>query len=143
MVRLLVLGAWGCGLSMSPLAAFGAGAGFMTLSVKFLVFTLGAISAITDAHLGVELSVFTFVLFVALAQSVPFAILAVGSSSSARSAAILEGFRAWLQRNNRVITIVFGLVFGTWFVLKALAIGPCLRHAQHWRRAKPRRWRSR
>ena len=47
--------------SMSPLTAFGAGAGFMTLSAKFLVFTLGAISAIADAHLGVELAVITFV----------------------------------------------------------------------------------
>ena len=54
--------------SMSPLTAFGVGAGFMALSVKFLVFTLGAISAIADAHLGVELAVITFVLFVALAS---------------------------------------------------------------------------
>src|SRR5262249_53536170 len=38
--------------SLSPIAAFWAGAGFMTLSVKFLVFTLGAISAITDATLA-------------------------------------------------------------------------------------------
>ncbi len=107
--------------SMSPLAAFGAGAGFMTLSVKFLVFTLGAISAIEDAHIGVELSVLTFVLFVVLAQSAPLAILALASSSSSRSAAILEGFIAWLQRNNRMITVIFGLLFGTWFLLKALA----------------------
>jgi threonine/homoserine/homoserine lactone efflux protein len=106
--------------SMSPLTAFGAGAGFMTLSVKFLVFTLGAISAIADAHLGIELAVITFVLFVALAHAVPFAMLALASSSSSRSAAILEGFQAWLERNNRLITIMFGLVFGTWFLLKAL-----------------------
>jgi len=59
-------------------------------------------------------------LAVALAHAVPFAILALASSSSSRSAAILEGFRAWLERNNRLITIMFGLVFGTWFLLKAL-----------------------
>ncbi len=106
--------------SMSPLAAFGAGAGFMTISVKFLIFTLGAISAITDAHLGFKLSVLTFALFVALAQGLPFAILALGSSSSGRSAAILDGLRAWLQCNSRVITIILGLVFGVWFLLKAL-----------------------
>jgi len=107
--------------SMSPVMAFGAGAGFMTLSVKFLVFTLGAIGAITEAQIGAKLSVLTFVLFVTLAQVVPLGILALGSSSSARSAAILEGFRAWLQGNNRKITVVFGLVFGTWFLLKALS----------------------
>lgn len=107
--------------SMSPLAAFGAGAGFMTLSVKFLVFTLAAISAIDEAHIGLKLSVLTFVLFVVLAQSAPFTILALASSSSSRSSAILEGVRDWLQRNNRVITVILGVVFGTWFLFKALA----------------------
>lgn len=81
---------------------------------------LGGISAIADAHLGIERAVITFVLFVALAHAVSFDILALVSSSSSRSAAILEGFRAWLERNNRLITIMFGLVFGTWFLLKAL-----------------------
>ncbi len=107
--------------SMSPLAAFAAGAGFMTLSVKFLVFTLGAISAIVDAHVGIKLSVLTFVLFVVLAQCIPFAILVLASSSSSRSAAVLDGLGAWLQRNKRMITVVLGLIFGTWFLLKAAA----------------------
>ena len=70
--------------SMSPFIAFAAGAGFMTLSVKFLVLTLGAISAIADAHVGLKLSVLTFVLFVILAQIVPFTILALASFPSSR-----------------------------------------------------------
>jgi len=53
----------------------------MTISVKFLVFTLGAIGAIADAHLGTRLSVLMFLLFVALAQVVPFTILALAASS--------------------------------------------------------------
>ncbi len=107
--------------SMSPTRAFATGAGFMTISVKFLVFTLGAIGAITEAHMAAHSAALTFLLFVLLGQSVPFAIVALGASSSQRSAEILEGLRSWLQRNNRVITIVFGVFFGTWFLLKALA----------------------
>jgi threonine/homoserine/homoserine lactone efflux protein len=107
--------------SMSPRVAFGAGAGFMTVSVKFLVFTLAAISAIGDADLPVKVSVATYLLFVVLAQSIPFTILALASSSSSRSSEILDSFRAWLQRNNRVITIIFGLIFGTWFLFKAFS----------------------
>jgi threonine/homoserine/homoserine lactone efflux protein len=106
--------------SMSPMAAFGAGAGFMTLSVKFLVFTLGAISAITEAHLRADLAALSFLLFVVLAQCAPLAILLLAASSSRRSSEILEGFSAWLRRNNRMITIIFGLFFGTWFLIKAL-----------------------
>lgn len=56
--------------SMPPLAAFGAGAGFMTVSAKFLVFTLGAINAIAEAQLSAERSVLIFVLFVLLAAIV-------------------------------------------------------------------------
>jgi Sap, sulfolipid-1-addressing protein len=106
--------------SMSPLAAFAAGAGFMTVSVKFLVFTLGAISAIAEAHLDARLSALTFVLFVVLAELAPLTILTLAAISSSQSAAILDAFSAWLRRNNRVITVLIGVVFGTWFLLKAL-----------------------
>lgn len=106
--------------SMSPLAAFGAGAGFMTVSAKFLVFTLAAISAIGEAQMSTQASVLIFVLFVLLAAIVPIMILTLSGSSSNWSAAILSGFSAWLQRHRRGITILFGVVFGTWFLLKAL-----------------------
>ena len=107
--------------SMSPLAAFAAGAGFMTLSFKFLIFTLGAIGAIAEAHLGKTHAALTFVLFVLLAACLPITILALASSGSNRSAALLEGVRQWLQRNNRWIVVIFGVLFGTWFLFKALA----------------------
>ena len=106
--------------SMSPLRAFAAGAGFMTVSVKFLVFTLGAVSAIAEAHIDSRLSVLTFIIFVLLAEIAPMAILALATASSSQSAAMLGAFSAWLRRNNRLITIVIGVVFGTWFLLKAL-----------------------
>ena len=106
--------------SMSPLTAFCAGAGFMTISVKFLVFTLGAISAIADAHLGPKVSALVFLLFVALAQAPPFTIVVLAASSSAGSVEILDKFGAWLRSNNRLITILFGLIFGTWFLVKGL-----------------------
>lgn len=106
--------------SLSPWAAFGAGAGFMIISLKYLVFTLGAVSAIIEARIGALLAVFTFLLFVLLAQCVPLTIMALAASSSSQSAAVLEGVSAWLQLRKREITVVFGLVFGTWFLLKAL-----------------------
>jgi hypothetical protein len=59
--------------------------------------------------------------FVVLAQSGHFAILALGASSSSGPSAVVERLSAWLQRNNRIITIVLGVIFGTWFLFKALA----------------------
>ena len=106
--------------SMSPLVAFGAGAGFMTLSAKFLVFTLGAIGSIEEAHIGPRLSALSYLLFVLIAQIPAFVLLALGMRSSTRSIAMLDSFNAFLQRRSRAITVFFGLIFGTWFLVKAL-----------------------
>ena len=39
----------------------------------------------------------------------------------ARAAAMLDGITGFLARYNRVIMIVLGAVFGTWFLVKALS----------------------
>jgi hypothetical protein len=107
--------------TISPVAAFAAGAGFMSISVKFWMFTLGAISAISHAHLGTARGIVAFLVFVVLAQCGPLTILALGSASSSRSTEVLEAIEAWLQRKSRIIGVMLGVVFGTWFLLKALA----------------------
>ena len=107
--------------SMSSGPAFGFGAGYVAISPKFWVFTLGAIGAIDDAQLGASSAVLTFVAFVALALSINLAILGYAAVSPSGSAVALERFAAWLNGNNRVIKIVLGVVFGTWFLIKALS----------------------
>lgn len=107
--------------SMSWPAAFGAGAGYVAVSPKFWVFTLGAIGAIADAGLGRAASAVTFIAFVALALSGNLAVLVLAAVSPSRSATALQAIVDWLQGNNRVITIALGVVFGTWFLVKALS----------------------
>lgn len=107
--------------SMSPLAAFGAAAGYVVISPKFWVFTLGAIGAIAEAHIGGGVSILTFVAFVALTLSVNLGVLAYAAASPDRSAVVLTRFADWIQGNNRLITIALGVVFGTWFLVKALS----------------------
>jgi threonine/homoserine/homoserine lactone efflux protein len=107
--------------SMSWPAALGAGATYVAIAPKFWVFTLGAVGAIVDAQLGAPASIATFIGFVALALSVNLAILACAAVSPERSAAALERLSGWLQSKTRLIAIVLGVVFGTWFLVKALA----------------------
>ena len=54
--------------SMKPGKAFLIGAGYIAVSAKFWVFTLGAVGAIGDADLGRARSILDFLLFVALAE---------------------------------------------------------------------------
>lgn len=107
--------------TLTPTGAFLAGMAFLAVAVKFWVFTLGAIGAIAEADLGRAAGIGTFLAFVVLAQSGHLAILALAASSSSRAAGALSAISGWLERNNALLKIVLGIVFGTWFMGKALA----------------------
>ena len=100
--------------------AFLFGAGYVAIAAKLWVFTLGAIGAIDEAGLGRAASVALFLLFVALAEAIPIALVAYAALAPGSSQALLERVSTWLERRNRVIVIVLGLVFGVWFLVKAL-----------------------
>jgi threonine/homoserine/homoserine lactone efflux protein len=93
----------------------------VAVSPKFWVFTLGAIAAIAESEVPSATAVLTFLAFVALALSVNLAMVGFSAVSPSRSADLLRRLADWLERNNRVIKIVLGAVFGTWFLFKALS----------------------
>jgi hypothetical protein len=100
--------------------AFLFGAGYVAIAAKLWVFTLGAVGAIDEAGLGSAASVALFLLFVALAEAIPIAFVAYAALAPSSSQILLGKVSAWLEKNNRVIVIVLGFVFGAWFLLKAL-----------------------
>lgn len=106
--------------SVTPGKAFGLGAGVLLIGAKFWVFTLGAIAAIGAAGLGQGAAVLTFLAFVVLAESIHIVLIGLAYAMPARAAAMLDGITGFLARYNRVIMIVLGAVFGTWFLVKAL-----------------------
>jgi hypothetical protein len=112
---------------MAAVAGIGAGRAFLIgaaavgLSAKLWAFTLGTIAAIADAGLGVAGSWGAFLAFVVVAESIHLALIGVAFASPARADALLGSVSASLERHNRTLMIGLGLVFGTWFLLKALA----------------------
>lgn len=106
--------------SMRPAKAFLLGFGVLAIGVKFWVFTLTAIGAIGDADLSRTGAITTFVVFVVLAESVHLVIVAAAVVAPDASSGALERTSDWLRAHNRVIMIVIGFVFGTWFLVKAL-----------------------
>lgn len=105
---------------VSPGKAFLLGFGLLAIGAKFWVFTLGAIAAIGDAGLGSGGSIVAFLLFVVLAESIHLSAVGFAYVAPARAEASLARFSALLDRYNGPIMIVLGLVFGTWFLVKAL-----------------------
>ncbi len=106
---------------VTPIKAFALGMGLLAIGAKFWVFTLGAIAAISAAALGPAGSIVAFLGFIALAESIHLALVAYAFAAPARADATLDRFSEALKRYNTQIVIALGLVFGTWFLLKALS----------------------
>lgn len=105
---------------ISPARAFLFGAGAVTIGVKFWVFTLTAIAVIADADLGQPGATFAFVVFVVLASSANLALIGVAFATPRRADVVLGRMSDWLTGHNRLLMIVIGGLFGTWFLFKAL-----------------------
>lgn len=106
---------------MSGLKAFGAGALFMTISVKQWVFTLTAIDVIQGAELGASSSVALYLLYILATQVLVLLPIVGVAVAPQRSAQPLAAAQAWLERNNRVIVVTVSLVFGVWFLFKGIS----------------------
>ncbi len=105
---------------LTVLRAMGAGALFVTIAVKQWVFTLSALSLISEAALDSTTSVTLYLLYILAAQIfglLPILMYAVAPQQSARP---LQAIQSWLERNNRVILITVSLIFGTWFLFKGI-----------------------
>ena len=108
-------------VSMPVLAAFGAGAAYVAFSPEKWVFTLTAIGAISDASLTTGAAVLTFVAFVALTVSSSVAVFAFATFYRERAEAVFARVGSWFERRARIVTVLLGATFGTWFLVKALS----------------------
>lgn len=104
----------------TPTQAFGFGAGVVAASPKLWAFTLGALAIIAEADLGRAGALGLFLLFVVLAESVHLTLVAVAYAAPRRAGPALERVTELLAQYNRPLMIGIGVVFGVWFLLKAL-----------------------
>lgn len=107
---------WMAGIgNLTGLRAFGAGALYVVVAVKQWVFTLTAISIISEASLGQSMSVGLYLIFVLLTQALVLPPIVFFALAPERAAQPLQAAQGWLDRHNRVIAITVSLIFGLWF----------------------------
>jgi hypothetical protein len=106
---------------MSPLAAFGIGAGLLVIAAKQWVFMLGAIGVIQDARLGEAGSTVAYLLFILGAEALLLLPLLYVVVAREQATAVLSRFGDWLVTNNRVIVILVSVVFGSLFLWKGIS----------------------
>lgn len=102
--------------SLTPLKALGFGLGLPLIAVKLWVFTLSALTTIGAAQLGQISSAMVYLLFVLLAESLLLLPIVIRLLLPVRSAHLLSSLSAWLNHNNRPITITVSTVFGLFFL---------------------------
>jgi hypothetical protein len=106
--------------TVGPGRAFLAGAGLVALSPKLWAFTLAVIGAIAEADLGVAAAAGAFVVYAVGAVGVHLGILVGTVVAPRRTELALARVSAAIERYDRPIMIALSLVFGAWFLLKAL-----------------------
>jgi len=101
--------------------AFLMGAGLVALSPKLWAFTLGAIGAIQDAELDPAAGWGVFIVWVVAAEALHLLAWLAAVVAPARANVLLARAGDALERHSRAVMIGVGLVFGAWFLVKAIA----------------------
>lgn len=106
---------------LTPLRALLFGAGFILIAVKLWVFTLGALSVIDGAQLGIWDTFFVFLGYVLLAQSLLIIPILIRLILPNQAKVWLKSFGGWLEIHNDRIVMAVSLVFGLLFLYQGVA----------------------
>jgi Sap, sulfolipid-1-addressing protein len=107
--------------SMSPHRAFGFGMALFPLQIKNLAIFVACLNLIAVSSLSLQGSAVALAL-VLLIFAVPVLVLiGLYAAMPSRASKLLGSMRAWMEKNNRAITVVLCFVFGAFFVVKGLS----------------------
>jgi len=105
---------------LTPLRALLFGAGFILIAIKLWVFTLGALSVIDGAQLGIRETFLVFLGYILLAQSLLIIPILIRLILPNRAKVWLKSFGGWLEKHNDRIVMIVSLVFGLLFLYQGI-----------------------
>ena len=109
--------------SVSPVKAFGFGMALFPIQIKNLAIFVACVNLIATANLGPRASIVELGL-VLLVFAIPVLVLiGLYAAVPQRASNMLGSLRAWMEKNNRAITVVLCFVFGAFFLVRGLS-GP-------------------
>jgi hypothetical protein len=107
--------------SMSPARAFGFGMALFPVQIKNLAIFIACLNLIAAASLSPQGSAVALVL-VLLIFAIPLVVLiGLYAATPNRASSMLGSLRAWMEKNNRAITVVLGFAFGAFFLVRGLS----------------------
>jgi hypothetical protein len=104
--------------SISPPRAFGVGMALFPLQIKNLAIFVACINLIAVASLSPRSSAVALGLVVVVFAIPVLVLIGLYAAMPQRASAVLGSLRAWMEKNNRAITVVLCFVFGAYFLLR-------------------------
>lgn len=106
--------------SVKPAKIFLLGAGWVMVAVTLWLFTLEALAIIYEAYLTPTENVIIYLVYAIGCVSLMLIPLMMCIVAPEPSKAVLGKVRTWMDKNNRIITIVVSFVFGALFLYKGI-----------------------
>lgn len=106
--------------SLTPGKSFLLGAGGVLVALKLWVFTLAAIGTIEEANLAPTENVIAYLIYMVGCVIFFLVLLIMYIVAPESSKSTLAKMRAWLEGNNRIITIIVTAIFGVLFLYKGI-----------------------
>ena len=107
--------------SMSPAKAFGFGIALFPLQIKNLAIFVACMNLIAAASLSPRGSAVALALVLVVFAIPVLVLIGLYAAVPNRSSEVLGSLRAWMEKNNRVITVVLCFVFGAFFLIRSLS----------------------
>ena len=105
----------------SPAKAFGLGMALFPVQIKNLAIFVACVNVISAASLGTQGSVLALGLVVFIFAVPVLALIGLYVAVPRRASKTLGTLRAWMERNNRAITVVLCFVFGVFFLARSFS----------------------
>jgi hypothetical protein len=106
--------------SMSPPRAFGFGMALFPLQVKNLAIFVACLNLIIASSLSPQGSIVALMLVLVVFAIPVLALIGLSATVPQRASTKLGSLQAWMEKNNRAITVALCFVFGTFFLLRGL-----------------------
>jgi hypothetical protein len=109
--------------SVSPVKAFGFGMTLFPIQIKNLAIFVACVNLIATANLGPRASIVALGLVLLVFAIPALVLIGLYAAMPQQASNMLVSLRAWMEKNNRAITVVLCFVFGAFFLVRGLS-GP-------------------
>jgi uncharacterized iron-regulated membrane protein len=108
---------------MTLAKACGIGMVLFPVQIKNLAIFVACVNLIATAHLSPRGSLVALVLVLLVFAILLLGLIGLYAIQPHRVSKILDSLRAWMEKNNRTITVVLCFVFGAFFLVRGFS-GP-------------------